>query len=228
MEYNGEPCGLRGFRANCGDSMHSHHLISRQMTRGAQRCSDYVEANPHIFREWVCDVHNSELKLADLPEARAILFWAKIKRFTEPVVSAHLERLRSLSKLAMYEWRLDTIMAHIPNPDYKDVVPSTLQAVHISYDPAMQCARVETAETHPEHGNIPPLTVTDEALLTLQMASLKHPPIEFLWKRHIWDHIGESQEYVVGVGLDSSVVFIASGTPAKPVRGRASLVELPE
>ncbi len=228
LEYNGEPCGLSGFRANCGDSMHSHHLISKQMTRGAQRCSEYVEANPHIFREWVCDVHNAELKLADLPEGRAILFWAKVKRYTEPVVSAHLEELRSRSKLPHNDWRLEVILSYIPNPDYREVAPSALQAVHISYNPMMHMTRIETADTHPEHGKIPPLLVTDESLQTLQLAQLKHSPIEFLWKRHVWDHHGESQEYRVDVGYDSSVIFVAQETPAKPVRGRASLVELPE
>lgn len=229
IEYNGEPCGLRGFRAKCGDSMQSHHLVSKQMTRGAKRCSEYVEANPHIFRAWICDVHNATLKLADLPEARALLFLSKIKRYTEPVVRAHLEELRSRSKLTHYDWRLDAIMNYLSFQERNAALKSSaLQDVHIVYDPAMQMTRIETTETHPEHGNIPPLQVTDEAMLTLEMAQLKTSPLEFIWKRHVWDHHGEDIEYRVQADPTGGLIQVGVSILEKPTWPRASLVELAE
>jgi hypothetical protein len=71
-------CALEGwYDVPCGQSFHQHHLISRHKVRGNKKARAYIESMPHIFKEWICNVHNCD-KWADTRKARAYLFQQKI------------------------------------------------------------------------------------------------------------------------------------------------------
>lgn len=107
-------CWLAGFEdVPCSVKIDRHHGISKQMLRGAPRARAYVEQHMDIFGFPVCSNHNS-MKLADLPEARALLFHRRCQELGYAVVGMHLSRLRRLMKSSPPELRLEAILNFLP------------------------------------------------------------------------------------------------------------------
>jgi len=109
-------CALKGYRGiPCSPGRPDlHHGISRQQLRGSPRAKKYVDAHMDIFGFLVCNAHNAQTKVADLPEARAILFARRCEEIGAAVVGAHLERLRRVMKSSPPELRLEAILNYLP------------------------------------------------------------------------------------------------------------------
>lgn len=109
-----DECWLAGFQdMSCSRKIDRHHGISKQQLRGAPAARAYVEAHKEIFIFPVCSNHNT-MKLADLPEARAILFARRCEEIGAAVVGSHLEKLRRVMKSSPPELRLEAILSFLP------------------------------------------------------------------------------------------------------------------
>ena len=81
-------CELRQFAADngwgvCGGGMDRHHIISRQLMRGCKAARKFVDKfEPDtVFFADVCNYHNAQTKIADLPEARAYMLRQRVELF---------------------------------------------------------------------------------------------------------------------------------------------------
>jgi hypothetical protein len=84
--YNQPRCMLEGwYDVPCGQSLHKHHIISRQKVRGNVQARIYIDSMPDIFLVWICDVHNC-YKWADTGAARKYLFSLKVQEYGEDAV----------------------------------------------------------------------------------------------------------------------------------------------
>jgi hypothetical protein len=84
-------CALAGWRVPCLGLAQKHHIIPREWTRGnpfARRASEAPE-----LIALVCGNHNAWTKLADLPEARAILLRHQAQIYGEKAVREALEKI---------------------------------------------------------------------------------------------------------------------------------------
>ena len=84
-------CALAGWRIPCGGNLDRHHVIPREWTRGnpaARRASE----EPELIAR-VCSAHNAWTKLADVPEARALLLQHQARLFGEKAVREALEKI---------------------------------------------------------------------------------------------------------------------------------------
>ena len=75
-----DTCELHSFALEkgygpCGGGMDMHHIISRQLMRGCKEARKFVDRfEPElVFFAPVCNYHNAQTKVADLPGARAYL-----------------------------------------------------------------------------------------------------------------------------------------------------------
>ena len=67
----------------CGGGLDMHHIISRQLMRGCKEARKFVDKyEPHsVFFAEVCNYHNAQTKIADLPEARAFMLQKRVDLF---------------------------------------------------------------------------------------------------------------------------------------------------
>jgi len=84
-------CALAGWRIPCGGNLDRHHVIPREWTRGNAAARKASEEPELIAR--VCAAHNSWTKLADVPEARALLLQHQGRLYGERAVREALERI---------------------------------------------------------------------------------------------------------------------------------------
>lgn len=67
----------------CGGGMDNHHIVSRQLMRGCKEARKFVDKfePAEVFFAPVCNYHNAQTKIADLPEARAFMLKQRIELF---------------------------------------------------------------------------------------------------------------------------------------------------
>lgn len=63
--------------------MDNHHIISRQLMRGCKEARKFVDKfePDSVFFAGVCNYHNAQTKVADLPEARAYMLQQRVELF---------------------------------------------------------------------------------------------------------------------------------------------------
>jgi hypothetical protein len=81
-------CELHGFALEhsygpCGGGMDRHHIISRQLMRGCKDARKFVDKfePDEVFFAPICNYHNAQTKIADLPEARAFMLQKRVDLF---------------------------------------------------------------------------------------------------------------------------------------------------
>ena len=108
-------CGLLGWRHRCSEGFNWHHLVNRTKLLGNSKARHFAEkTHPEIFLVRVCGFSNRS-RLADEPEAQAILLQSKVEDFGIAYVSSVWTEFRELWTDFPPEFELTEILRHLPD-----------------------------------------------------------------------------------------------------------------
>ncbi len=92
--------------------MDRHHIISRQLMRGCKEARKFVDKfePDEVFFATVCNYHNAQTKIADLPEARACMLYGRVELYGMEYMQEVWDEFLSKFKAEHMDLRLSVLL----------------------------------------------------------------------------------------------------------------------